>query len=102
MSRERFSSPVWLLQGLFKSTPGTLELAQGRLRLLSEGGIVFDLPLDSLPKPDFPWYYFGAGVVISLESERYRLSFAEPGENGSIAEGREAGRRWKKHFLKQE
>ena len=98
MSRERFSSPVWVLQGLFKSTPGTLELTQGHLKLFSGGELVFDLPLDSLSKVDFPWYYFGAGAVLSFESEHYRLSFVEPGENGSIAEGREAGKRWKQRL----
>lgn len=95
MSRDKLSTRVWLLQGLFKSVPGTLELAQGRLSFRSAGEKVFDAPLDSLTNVAFPWYYFGAGVVFSVDSERYRLSFVEPGENGDLVSGRAAGTSWK-------
>jgi hypothetical protein len=99
MSRDRFSTPVWVLKGLFRSAPGTLELAQGRLRLLSEAGTVFDVPLESFTRVYFPWYYFGAGVKLTLEAKPYRLSFVEPGENGDLVSGCAAGKSWKNRLL---
>jgi hypothetical protein len=101
MSRAKFSTPVWILQGLFKSTPGTLELAQERLRLFSDEGTIFDVPLGSLSKVNFPWYFFSVGANLSVESKRYRLSFAEPGENGNLVEGHAAGKRWKVKLSKK-
>ncbi|MBB6048379.1 hypothetical protein [Armatimonas rosea] len=95
MSRDRFSTPVWVLTGLFRSAPGTLELVQGRLRLLSGGETVFDVPRESLNRVYFPWYYFGAGVKLTLEAKTYRLSFVEPGENGDLVRGCAAGKSWK-------
>ncbi|WP_309707310.1 hypothetical protein [Armatimonas sp.] len=99
MSRDKLSTSVWLLQGLFKSTSGILELTQDRLVFKSAGETVFDTPRESLTDVSFPWYYFGAGVVLSIDSKRYRFSFVEPGENGDLVSGREAGKSWKLRLL---
>jgi hypothetical protein len=98
MSRDRLSTPVWLLQGLFKSTTGVLELTQDHLMFKSAGEIIFATPLESLTDVSFPWYYFGAGVVLSVDSRCYRFSFVEPGENGDLIEGRAAGTSWKQRL----
>jgi hypothetical protein len=102
MNRNPLSTPAWLLSGLFKSTHGTLELVKGLLIFRDETEIFFSAPLASLQEIHFPWYYLGAGVVFTVESKRYRLSFVEPGESGDIASGREACTRWKQRLIKDE
>ena len=58
----------------------------------------FDVPLTSLSDVRFPWYYFGAGVMFSVESKRYRFSFIEPGDSGDMLSGREIGKRWQQRL----
>lgn len=56
--------------------------------------------MEALTQIYFPWYYFGAGVKLSLETERYRLSFVAPGEDGDLVSGLAAGKRWRAAVLK--
>ncbi len=100
MSRDRLSTPVWLLQGFFKNTTGILELSQDRLVFRSAGETVFEVPLDSVTNISFPWYYFGGVVVFLIDSKRYRFSFVAPGENGDLVSGRAAGTSWKLRLIK--
>ncbi len=116
-------SQVWILRGLGNS-PAVMTLVAGRLTLTSEQGAVFDTPLADVKEIKFPWYYFGGGVKLSVDSTRYRISFVRP--NGAqdvpgrlladaragatsalaaagevyakyrdISEGRSAGKAWK-------
>ena len=66
---------------------------------MSAGEIIFDVSRESLTDVSFPWYYLGAGVVFSIDAKRYRFSFVEPGENGDLVSGREAGKSWKQRLL---
>jgi hypothetical protein len=111
---DHFESPVWLLQGLGNS-PGWLVYHDGQLGLSERDTVLFDVPLASIGRRVFPWYYFGGGMKISVNGTEYRLSFVRP--NGAevlvgrmlptqgifvaaqkvtdIADGRAAGRRWR-------
>ena len=72
------ATPTWRLYGITGSVPGVLVLSGGRLTLAVEDGRGFEAPLHKIEKVVFPWYYFGAGVKLTISGERYRLSFAEP------------------------
>jgi hypothetical protein len=108
MPRDDFSSTTWLLMGLTGSTPGVLQLSDGRLSLVAHGsgaltlgqlrdlegctgmkGLterlkngeqveIFNVPVDEIKSVDFPWYYFNGGMVIEVRTGRYRLSFLQP------------------------
>lgn len=91
---ENLRSPAWLLLGLVKSVPGTLECVGERLSFTSASES-FTTPLDAIETVTFPWYYFGAGLVLVIEGKRYRLSLVEPGDTGDIVTGRALGQRWK-------
>jgi hypothetical protein len=69
------------------------------LQLLCGEELIFDVSRDALSKVSFPKYYFGAGMVIAIESKSYRLSFVEPGENGDIVTGRSVGKSWQQRLL---
>lgn len=98
---------AWLLRGI-SSIPGTLALAENRLRFTASGygtawpfqlrtlervaarpglahrldadetALVFDLPLGEVRDVSFPWYYFSGGVKLTARGVRYRFSFARP------------------------
>ena len=91
---EMFTS-AWLLIGITGSTPGNLELAQGRISFTTSDRQIFEVPVSSVTDVNFPWYYFGGGVKFRIGSESYRISFVEPGEHGNIRDGRRAGKAWK-------
>jgi hypothetical protein len=55
-----------------------MTLEAGRLALTSERGTVFDAPLAEVREIEFPWYYFGGGVKLSVGATRYRISFVRP------------------------
>ncbi len=118
--REPIRSPAWLLKGLTGSTPGLLELAEGRLSFSAVGGYsgapgtrsdersdhagrVFETAVSNVTDVTFPWYYFGAGAKLTIGEQRYRLSFSKPGNTqlheeqlgANVAMGREAGKMWR-------
>ncbi len=77
-------TPAWLLKGITGSVPGVLELHAGRLAFTSEEGRVFECPLEVLRDAKFPWYYFGGGVKLTVNNERYRLSFVRPNDASDV------------------
>ena len=100
---------AWLLRGI-SSIPGTLTLAENRLRFTASGhgtawpfqlrtlervaarpglarrldadetALVFDLPLGEVRDVSFPWYYFSGGVTLTARGVRYRFSFIRPND----------------------
>lgn len=89
-------TPAWLLKGLFFSSPGTLELRGKTLTfILDTGEAVFTLPLSSPYRVQYPWYYFGAGLVLTIDGTRYRISFIQQGEDGDIRTGIQNGKAWR-------
>jgi hypothetical protein len=94
-------TPAWLLKGLFHSTPGVLELKGNTLTFTSEGGErAFSAPLSAPPDIQFPWYYFGAGLILTVEGKRYRISFIEQGEYGDVRTGIQNGKAWRARLEK--
>ncbi len=92
-------TPAWLLKGLFYSTPGTLELKGKTLTFTPVGGEqIFSLSLSAIHKIEFPWYYFGAGLVLTLDGTKYRISFIEQGESGDIRSGIQNGKAWRERL----
>jgi hypothetical protein len=96
MTAQRLSTPAWLLEGIVASRRGTLELAGGQLRFVSDGRPVFAAPLSEVGEVAFPWYYLGGGMTLRIGGVRHRLSFVEAGDSGDIREGRRVGRAWKR------
>jgi hypothetical protein len=125
----RLRSNVWLLMGLTGSTPGVLNLSGGRLSLtvqdagvLSQGQLrmlegrtqqpglaerltrgqprqLFSRPLAEIERVTFPWYYFGGGMVITVDGVGYRISFVQPQNTAvgvtNLSEGIREGKVWK-------
>lgn len=106
---------AWLLLGI-SSIPGSLALAENRLRFTASGygtawpfqlralerradrpglarrleaddpTLVFDLPLGEVRDVSFPWYYFSGGVKLTAGGVRYRFSFARPANTRAPAD----------------
>jgi len=90
MSHEAYASDAWLLEGLTTSVPGWLEWRRGRLRFVTPGDVVFDVPRADVTNVRYPWYYFGGGVKLHVAGTPRRLSFVKP--NGAEhAAGRALG-----------
>ncbi len=70
-------SPAWILSGV-SNTPGFLALSGGHLSFVSDGGIVFDEPLDRVTDVTFPWYYFSGGFKATIGGRRRRISLTRP------------------------
>jgi len=91
---------AWLLNGMTGTMPGHLRLAGGRFTFVSiYGEPVFDAPLSSVGNVKVPWYYFGGGMKLTIDTEPYRLSFVRPtasgGGMGDIPAGRRACKLWR-------
>lgn len=84
MTNDALCTPAWLLVGITGSTPGVLELADGRLAFTTEEGRIFDVPLAEVSAIKFPWYYFGGGIKFSIGADNYRLSFVRPNDASDI------------------
>jgi len=100
MTQPVLQSQVWLLSGMTGSQEGILQLADGRFAFTDiDGQTVFDVPLSEVREVEFPWYYFGGGMKLSIGAERYRVSFMRPGNIGGgigdIGPGRRVGKEWK-------
>lgn len=118
-----FASEAWLLIGLTRTESGRLEWKNGRLRLATGAGTVFDVAPGEVAALSFPWYYFGGGAKLTARGKRYRLSFVRPndadhaigrgvGEAGNpvalliaalkitdVRNGRRLGRRWRETLV---
>ena len=100
MTPAALTSHVWLLRGIIQSLQGILRLRDGRISFTStDGERVFEGAVSQLTDIDFPWYYFGGGMKLTLRGERYRVSFMRPGNRGGrlrdMAEGLQIGKQWK-------
>ena len=98
-THDRLSTPAWVLDGFFRWRSGILVLDDGRLAFSTPEAQVFDVPLTSVAGVRFPWYYVGGGVILTAGDHLYRLSFVEPGDQGDLAGGRQAGRLWRSAFI---
>ena len=103
MSHRNFSSPAWLLHGLFGSTAGALTLQDERLSFVKDDGqTVFDVPIGEASEIKYPWHLFGGGLTLRVGAENYRVSFVRPGNTagaegnlGDVAVGRQNCKKWK-------
>lgn len=111
---------VWLLEGMTRNRPGVLELFNGVIAFTAAEGRVFEGPVSAATDVEFPWYYFGGGMKLTVGGTRHRISFVRPngaevaearllegtGAEGlslltvhqkiaDIGEGRRAGKAWK-------
>jgi hypothetical protein len=77
-SEKDFASYAWRLIGTLRTEAGWLDLTAGRLRYTSELGAMFDVRLDEVTDVVWPWYYFGGGVKLTAQGDRYRFSFVLP------------------------
>ena len=90
---------AWLNEKWYGQRPkdGILELREGRVRFVTNGGEkVFDSPLGKV-QGEFPIYYMGAGAKLSVAGQRYYVYFYPPFSRSSIAlvKGIMAARPWK-------
>ena len=78
-------------------------LTRGRLVFEThDGRRLLDATLGELSAVTFPWYYFGGGMKLRIGMDRYRVSFARPGNlpddpggPGDISSARRSGAEWK-------
>jgi hypothetical protein len=89
-------SRAWVGTGLFgRARVGFLELQNGRVRFVTNGGEkVFDSPLGEV-KGEFPKLTLGGGAKLSVTGRRYYVSFYPPGSQ-SIVAGVTAIKAWKR------
>jgi hypothetical protein len=89
---------AWVL-GRLGNRGGLLQLADGRLAFLTEEGPLFDVPVTEVKDVNFPWYYFGGGCKFRVGTQRYRIAFVRPVDQGGgildIGTGRRAGKMWR-------
>jgi hypothetical protein len=76
--RHEYASDAWLLEGMTGTLAGWLEWKSGRLRFITPGEVVFDVPGSEIANLRFPWYYFGGGMTLRANGIRYRVSFVKP------------------------
>jgi len=122
---------AWLLMGLTGSAPGVLQVLDGRLIYAAHGrgaltggqvrrleqrsgragladGLgagdrvqVLDVPVEKVKGVVFPWYYFGAGMKLTVGGSRYRFSFIKPQNTQAepaitaVPGSRASGRTWR-------
>lgn len=110
-----YATPAWLVRGL-TNDPGVLSLYAGRLRLVTDTGVVFDAPLGAVERLTFPWYEGSGGLRVTIGGRRYKIALGRPHGAGfpadrlldagdperserhgvhSVLEGRGAGRVWR-------
>ena len=97
-------STAWLLSGMTGSVAGELTLSHGRLVFETDDGRrLLDAAQGEISSVKFPWYYFGGGMKLRIGTNKYRLSFARPGNlpeefgehAGDIRSARRSGAEWK-------
>ena len=79
MADQELVAAAWMLEGMTRSVPGVLELADGRIGFTTEEGRVFESALGDITVK-FPWYYFGGGCKIRIGDRVYRISFVRPND----------------------
>ncbi len=94
---DALTSPVWLTKGRIGTpSPGTLELAEGRISFTDREGKVFDAPVADV-KASFPRYYLGLGFKLAVAGETYKVYFTAPSGHDELpgSEGRKGTKKWK-------
>jgi len=67
-----------------RAKDGFLELREGRVRFVTNGGEkVFDSPLSEV-QGEFPIYYMRAGAKLTVGSQRYHVYFYRPGSRSTV------------------
>ncbi|MBW3656431.1 MAG: hypothetical protein KY444_10000, partial [Gemmatimonadetes bacterium] len=70
-------SQVWLRTGWFSNEPAILELANGRLSLVTEKGPIFQAPLSQV-SASYKWYRFQCGCKLRIDGRTYPIDFMRP------------------------
>lgn len=86
------------MSGLTGRTPAALEYEKGRVTLTVKDVEVFNVALGEVREVKFPWHTFGGGMRLTIHPYEYTISFTEPGDQGSIADARSAGKAWNAIF----
>jgi hypothetical protein len=71
-------TPAWLLHGATGSEPGILELVGDRLAFTTPDRQAFDAHLGNVSDVVFPRHYFGGGMKLKVDGEKFRVSFVKP------------------------
>ena len=91
MPEAEFQSVAWVLKGITGSdAAGLLRLNGGRLTLIGQNGLAFDVPAGEVTNVSFPWFYFSGGMKLTAAGENYRLSFVKPNNQNSYVAGQAA------------
>lgn len=71
-------SKAWRMKTLNQSwDAGVLVANQGRIMFVTRAGPLFDAPIDQV-SARWPWWYFGAGVQLTVSGTKHRLYFTAP------------------------
>lgn len=105
-----FAGPVYLKTGATSAVRAVLARTELELVLAVADGECFRAPLPVVEKVEFPWWYFGGGMRVTVNGDRYVLSFSPParveGEDprwmrsyeesfGEAASARRSSKKWK-------
>jgi len=85
-------SPAWLRTGWFSTEPAILELADGRVKLTTDAGTVFDAPLSEV-RATYRWYRFQCGCTLQVGEHRYAIDLMRPNGGGDVSPQLAAGTR---------
>jgi hypothetical protein len=87
---------AWLAASAFTCHEGVLELAEGRIRFVTNtGASIFDVSLDEA-RVEFPRIALGCGLTVASAEHTYRLWFSNPYLEGGTGQGRVIARHWRR------
>jgi hypothetical protein len=72
------TTPVWWMAGRLRNVPAVLSSTGGVLRLVTEDGPVFEVPLAQVGPVRRPWWWFGGGIVLTIGATTYKITFVRP------------------------
>lgn len=85
---EPFLTRVWLLHGAFGgSTPGVLMYDNGNVSFATEEGQHFSVPVSEVKDLKFPFISFGMAMNITVNGQKYKISFMRPNGGRDMGEG---------------
>ena len=105
MNRKVLEDESLAAESLAGSEGGVLQLKKGRISFETDTARkVFDAAMNEVSEIKFPWLYMGAGMILSIGEEKFRLSFIRPGntsggEYASISDARATGKIWRAALL---
>lgn len=77
-------TPVWLVFGLTRSVPATLQFAGDHLALGTVSLPLFDVKIDDLADVRSPWWWLGVGIRFRADDKSYRISFVRPKDAADV------------------